>query len=223
MNGSEVRKAVPVLIYHAVDNKVFGLKELIVSPQEFYKQMEYLHAQKYTALTFNNIEDYYKYKYPVLITFDDGYEDIYLYAFPTLKKFKLQATIFLIAGLIDHTGYLTRKEIGEMSGVFSFESHTLSHPELDKMSGAEIEKECGKSREIIESLTSKPVNALSFPFGKYNEDVLGIARKYYKYCVTTDYGNYSNEDNQYRIKRIYINRSDTIEAYKNKIIKGRIR
>jgi peptidoglycan/xylan/chitin deacetylase (PgdA/CDA1 family) len=223
MKSSEVIKGVPVLIYHAVDNHQFGSRELIVNSQEFYKQMEYLHVQKYTTLTFNNIRAYCKYKNPILITFDDGYRDIYFYAFPVLKEFKLQATIFLIAGLIDHPGYLTQKEIGEMSEVFSFESHTLTHPKLDTMSVSEIEKECGKSKDIIESLTSRPVNALSFPFGRDDRNVLAVAKKYYKYCVTTRYGNYSNGDNPYEINRIYINHSDTMDTFRKKIQKGRTR
>ena len=223
MKGSEIKKSVPVLMYHAVDNHMFGSRELIVNPQEFYKQMKYLHDQKCTTLTFNNIREYYKYKSPVLITFDDGYKDVYLYAFPILKKFKLQATMFLIAGLIGRPGYLTQNEIVEMSEVFSFESHTLSHPKLDEMSVSELEKEFGKSKDIIESLTSKPVNTLSFPFGRYDKNVLTVAQKHFKYCVTSRFGNYSHGDSLYEINRIYIARSDTMDTFMKKIRKSRVR
>ncbi len=216
------KTGVPVLVYHAVDDHVYGREGLFVKPQEFYKQMEYLYDHKYTTLTFNNIQAYDKYKNPILITFDDGYRDVYLYAFPVLKKFKLQATMFLVAGLVGKPGYLTQKDIREMSGVFSFESHTLTHPELDKKSSEELEEECRKSRDVIEGIIGKTVNTLSFPYGRYSRKVLAVARKYYRYCVTTNYGVYHNGDDRNEINRIYITGSDTMDVYRKKIKKGRL-
>ncbi len=223
VNSSRSETVTPVLMYHAVDDHIDGSEELFVSPAEFYKQMKYLHEQKYTTLTFNDIDDYHKYKNPILITFDDGYKDLYQYAFPILKEFNFKATVFLITGYVDHPGYLSQKEISEMSGVFSFESHTVSHPQLDQMTDAQVEKECKESKAMIEKITHKPVNALSYPYGRYNKNVLAIAEKYYKYCVTTNYGNYKTGDKRYEIKRINVARSDTIDTYREIIRKGRIR
>lgn len=224
LTSSSRREVVaPVLLYHAVDDHIVGSEELFVSPAEFYKQMKYLHEQKYTTLTFNNIDDYNQYKKPILITFDDGYKDLYQYAFPILKEFDFKATVFLITGYVDHPSYLSQKEISEMSDVFSFESHTVSHPQLDQMTDAQVEKECRESKDQIEKIIHKPVNALSYPYGRYNKNVLAIAEKYYKYCVTTNYGNYKTGDNRYEIKRINVARSDTIDAYREKIRRIRIR
>ncbi len=207
----------PLLLYHAIDDHIFGQKELFVSPGEFEKQMKYLYDQGYTTLTFSNIHDAYQYKKPILITFDDGYRDVYQYAYPILKKFHLKATVFLVAGLVDNPEFITRKEIREMSDVFSFESHTLNHPKLDSLNRLKIEEECKKSKEIIEGITGKTVNALSFPYGRYNKDTLDIAKKYYKYGVTTNFGTFRSNDSKYEIKRIYITLLDTMEAFKKKI------
>ena len=38
----------------------------------------------------------------VAITFDDGFKDNFLNAYPVLKKYQLRATIFLISGWIVH-------------------------------------------------------------------------------------------------------------------------
>lgn len=210
MRSSGVKSGVPILIYHAIDNTAFGVEDIFVKTAQFYKQMQYLHEHGYATLTFDEIRNYYKYKKPVLITFDDGYEDVYKNAYPVLKKFNMKATMFLIAGQIGQPYYLTRKEIREMSKNFSFQSHTYHHSELDKMGSEQIEQECMKSKDIIEKITGKPVDTLSFPYGRYNRNVVRIAAKYYKYCVTTHYGIYNNTDTPYEINRIYVTHSENL-------------
>jgi len=48
----------------------------------------------------------------VAITFDDGYEDVYLYAFPVLKRYDLPSTVFVSTGFIDSDRLPWTDELG---------------------------------------------------------------------------------------------------------------
>jgi peptidoglycan/xylan/chitin deacetylase (PgdA/CDA1 family) len=95
-------RAVPVLMYHHVSPHP-GL--VTVSPETFEEHMVYLARKKYHALTADEFLEFLQGKRElsgrnVLITFDDGYLDNYVYAFPILQRYGLKATIFAITGLI---------------------------------------------------------------------------------------------------------------------------
>ena len=85
-------KEITVLMYHKVD------------PKNFEKQVAYI-KKYYNPISEQDLHDYY-YKNKelpensVLLTFDDGYLNNYLYAWPVLKKYEVPALIFLTTGLI---------------------------------------------------------------------------------------------------------------------------
>ena len=79
---------------------------------------------------------------PVILTFDDGYVDNYKNAYPILEKYNLKGTIFLISDFVGtYPNYMTWAQVDEMqqSGLIDFESHTLSHPELDKIPSDQVQ------------------------------------------------------------------------------------
>jgi peptidoglycan/xylan/chitin deacetylase (PgdA/CDA1 family) len=91
----------PVLMYHHISPKP-GL--VTCSPENFRTQMQWLAKNGWQTLsTVTFAEALASGQIPkksVLITFDDGYLDNWIYAHPVLQEFGLQATIFLITGWI---------------------------------------------------------------------------------------------------------------------------
>jgi peptidoglycan/xylan/chitin deacetylase (PgdA/CDA1 family) len=97
---NRLARAVPVLMYHHVSPNP-GL--VTVSPATFTDHMDYLARAGYTTLTADEFLGFLQGSYPapaksVLITFDDGYLDNYVYAYPTLRTFGLHAVIFGVTG-----------------------------------------------------------------------------------------------------------------------------
>ncbi|MDO8595489.1 MAG: polysaccharide deacetylase family protein [Sulfuricaulis sp.] len=95
-------RAVPVLMYHPVSPNP---GQVTVSPETFEEHMVYLARKKYRALAADEFLEFLQGKRTlsgrnVLITFDDGYLDNYVYAYPILQRYGLKATIFAITGLI---------------------------------------------------------------------------------------------------------------------------
>lgn len=102
---SQTQLGVPILLYHRVGtSNVPGSFEQ-TSTSEFEAEMRYL-AKNYEVLELPRIIQCLQTgealpKKSIVITFDDGYKDNYLNAYPLLKKYHLPATIFLTTGYID--------------------------------------------------------------------------------------------------------------------------
>lgn len=98
-----------ILMYHRVldhadEEERYSQPGMIVSQQVFDKQISFL-AKDYNLLSLENLMELLQKKKPipksaVVITFDDGWRDNFLYAYPILKKHKIPATIFLATDFI---------------------------------------------------------------------------------------------------------------------------
>ncbi|VBB09004.1 polysaccharide deacetylase [Lucifera butyrica] len=158
--------------------------------------MAYLAKAGYTAISPDQLADYLQYDKalppnPVLITFDDGYEDNYQVAYPILQKYHFTATIFLITDFVGETGrYLTWNQVREMSNNgFYFESHTLSHIALTKASENELRSQLVKSKEALEWRLHKKIEYLAYPGGYYDKRVIKLAQQAgYRGAFTINFG-----------------------------------
>lgn len=98
-----MNRSIPVFTYHHVNYHKGDL--VTISPEEFEAQLRYLNSEGYTTLTADEFVGYLKrerkdlYK-AVLLTFDDGYLDTWVYAFPILKRYKMKATLFLVTSWV---------------------------------------------------------------------------------------------------------------------------
>jgi peptidoglycan/xylan/chitin deacetylase (PgdA/CDA1 family) len=141
-DGAPRRVRVPVLMYHYISVPPNGSDkyrlDLSVTPRNFRKQMEWLRDNGYTPirpeqyvgalLWGERLPDR-----PILLTFDDGYEDAYTAAFPILREFGFTGTFFVVTDWIDsgRTGYLSWAQVKEMAAFgMAIHSHSREHQDM---------------------------------------------------------------------------------------------
>ncbi len=210
---------VPVLMYHCVSEEPrSGDENLYCRPDQLVEQFDYLKREGYTTLFAEEYEQAYDVKKPIILTFDDGYEDCYTELYPLLKKYDFKATIFMVGEYIDKKGYLSSEQIREMakSGYVSVQSHTAHHVNLADMSADELDAEFRASCASLAKITGKNVTVLSYPGGYFNDEVLRQAKRYFTYGYAIDTNKYS-KDNHYEISRGGVFRNTTLEAYERAI------
>ncbi len=149
----------PVLMFHSIgcENENWYRNWLSVSLNHFETFCKYLVKNNYETIF---LEEWYngdinpksKSSKQVVITFDDGYLDNWVYAFPILQKYNLKGTIFVNPEFIDGSnkirnnlndvwdkkiktnqltplGFVNWAELKKMdvSGVMDIQSHSMSH------------------------------------------------------------------------------------------------
>lgn len=179
---------VPILTYHFIGNnpnpKDKARDSLSVSPDKFEAQMDYFAKAGYTPITLDTLYGIFNNQTsapskPVILTFDDGYIDFYVNAFPILRRFNFHAVSFIPTGLIGTSYYMNWNQIKEIqsSGLITFEAHSVNHVNLAGLSYARMLKELQDSKNILSSQTGYPVNFIAYPYGTSNALVYSAVRK----------------------------------------------
>lgn len=203
----------PILMYHSIDENE-ELTKLSLCPLGFAKQMEFLYANKYNVVSLEDMARRIKEKKKipfktVTITFDDGYENNYLCAYPVLKKYNFPATIFIITNNVGKKGYLTWDEIREMrKNNITIGSHTQSHAWLPDLDADTLKEEVFGSKKILEEKTGHKIGVISYPIGAYDERVKAVVKDagYLAACATNP-GPGKRWDDVYALKRVRISRT----------------
>ncbi|MGE5576617.1 MAG: polysaccharide deacetylase family protein [Syntrophothermus sp.] len=207
-------KRIPVLTYHRITAKPRADYPVpTVLPAVFERQMAYLARHGYRTISPEQLLAYYQGKAglpdkPVLITFDDGWGDNYTTAFPILRKFGYQATIFLVAGKIGTGQLLNWKQIREMSNYgITFGAHTMTHPRLSQLEAGQAAWEIAESKRAIEVHLGRPVDFFAYPYGDgaYNEKIRHLVQKAgFKAAFASSLGLVSSVRNPLALRRILI-------------------
>jgi len=114
---------------------------------------------------------------PIILIFDDGYEDNYFHLMPLLKKHHVKAVIFVLA---DEPLYNNRWNMAEgepeaalmspeqiiechQSGCVEIASHGISHRRLTKLTDDELAFEISATKRRLEEMTGDEVVSFAYP------------------------------------------------------------
>lgn len=205
----------PVIFYHHIEdlNKAQdeGHKGLAVDPSIFASQMAYLKSSGYTAVSMNDLNNFFDGgalipAKSIIISFDDGYNDFEDNAMPVIRNLGLRVIMFLPTGLVGNPGYLTWDQVTseQGSGLVYFANHSWSHASL----GANIDtakKEIDLSETQLVEHGLNPELALAYPYGTYTGFTVDLLRERgFRLGFTTAPGSTLCKQNRLTLPRIRI-------------------
>lgn len=237
-------KGIPVLMYHSVYPGVED--SLTITPEKLRQQWEWLKQEGYATLSLPQYLDIASGKttdYPakaILLTFDDGYLNNLAYVYPLLKELGWQATFFIIADTVDATnkpeegrwGKMGLKEMQQLDpAVVQLALHGYHHEHFNKASLDEIKAALYKSIEVMDASGLPYHKVLAYPYGARPKDATKLqgmrtAMKEMGINAAFRIGNQVSRipaPDMLELKRIDICGGDSMEEFKIKLKKGKLR
>jgi peptidoglycan/xylan/chitin deacetylase (PgdA/CDA1 family) len=221
---------VPILCYHR-----FGPRpsQLAVTPAAFEAQMDYLSRNGYHVIPLASLLGFLERGEPiprksVVLTIDDGYRSTYEVAFPILRKFGFQATVFLYSDFVGAPDALTWPQMKEMetSGLVDIQPHSKSHANLatrllgetDAKYRDRMRTEIDTPVRLIQERLAVPSLTFAFPYGDVNETVVDLLKRDgVRLGVTVTPGGNGFYAYPFMLRRSMVFGGDGIDVFRSKL------
>jgi peptidoglycan/xylan/chitin deacetylase (PgdA/CDA1 family) len=161
--------------------------------------------------TFANTTGTVIYDKTLVLTFDDGYRDFYLNAYPILKKYNVPASLYVINQDIGRPGNVTWEMIKTIhnEGLIEVGAHTINHLPLSRLRPEKAYYQMAKSKELLESALGTKIETIIYPFGDYNNNVKKQAKDIgFIGAASIYFGDKPNRDDPYAWRRVMVNNRD---------------
>lgn len=215
----------PTLMYHYIrvppsrrlDPVGYNLS---VAPEVFTAQMDWLAGHGYHTVTFDDVRRYWAGvaplpAKPVIITLDDGYQDLYTTAFPILQAHRFTAVAYIVSGFVGQPGYVTSSEILEMDrdGI-EIGAHTVGHTNLARAKQPSLTYQVAQSKVWLENLVGHSVVDMAYPYGKYDAPaVASVQHAGYWSAVTEQYSVLHSQSDRFVWGRVRVGGGETLAMF----------
>ena len=231
----------PVLMYHEVSPRPQpACRRYPVTVRVFAWQMGWLATFGYQTIDMDTLVRARQGRgplptRPIVITFDDGFQECVDHAVPVLRKHGFTAVFYLVAGLMGDTIRWLLPELGiELPLIgwdtarmlvrdgFQCGAHTLSHPRLAGLDGAQRRAELVDARNRLENELGRAVIHLAYPYGSFDHDVRNAAAEagYVTACSTLP-GLSRADDDLLALHRVTVYGHDSLIDFASRLRSGK--
>lgn len=235
-NNSNDEVEVPIIMYHSILKDPKRLGKYVIAPSQFEEDLKFLKDNGYTTIVMQDLIDYVYSggtlpEKPVILTFDDGYYNNYLYAYPLLKTYNQKAVISIIGKYTDlytdnhdenaNYSHVTWGNVEEMknSGLVEIQNHSYDLHTVDKKrngskrnKGETLEEyertlnlDIGKLQKEFSDRLGYTPTTYTYPFGSISLESVDIIKNMgFKATLSCESGMNKitrNPDTLYRLKR----------------------
>ncbi|MDF2989434.1 MAG: polysaccharide deacetylase, partial [Eubacterium sp.] len=201
--------AVPIIMYHSILKRSNEMGKYVITPAEFESDLAYLKKHNYNAINMTDLINYVYYGgdiplKPVIITFDDGNLNNYLYGHTLLQKYGMKAVISVVGSYSEkfskppypttdpYYSFVSWDQIKVISesGYFEIQNHTYNLHSIDKRNGAKKKRgesnenyrkllieDIGKLQNKLTEVTGVTPNTFTYPFGAISKDSKEILKE----------------------------------------------
>lgn len=238
-----------ILNYHSIDSHIKdkSFSYASVSLKVFSAQMKFLVDNNFNVIDLDDFLEIKKNKRQIppktiILTFDDGYANNYINAFPIISKYSFKAVISVITEYIDKNIPfpwlnqslleeeddkklklpLSMKQLKTMNDHgLSIASHTRSHRSLSRLDKRDVMMEIRESKKNLEDSLGKKVKYFTYPYGSWGdydkEDKRIVESAGYEAALSTKVGANNIESDIYELRRIPIYNIDGLSKFKRKV------
>jgi peptidoglycan/xylan/chitin deacetylase (PgdA/CDA1 family) len=205
----------PILIYHYVeyvtDDRDTIRKSLNTPPHVLKSQIKTLKDAGYIFITPAEIQKIASGRLqisgkPIILSFDDGYEDFYTDVFPILKENQIKAVAYIVPGFLDHLNSMHTWQLEEVgkSQIVEIGAHTLHHAHLSQMAETAAKYEIEESKKELEEELQTEIVSFAYPYGAYSMQIIDLVKSAgFTNAGSTEEGTNENLSELYHLNRFH--------------------
>ncbi len=227
--ASERRPGPRILIYHQVGANLG--REMEIATETFAEQIHYLEGEgsivslEDAVARLGTPEDDRLF----VLTFDDGYSDMYANAFPLLVERNHPFMLYITTLPIEDPSLarpgalpLTWEHVEEMieSGLASIGAHTHTHPDLRFLTPDDVAVELDESNALIYDRIGLEPRHFAYPKGWWSADAEPEVKKRYETAVLGEGPPNRSETDRWRLHRVAVQKSDGMRFFRRKLATG---
>jgi len=196
----------PILIYHTIRPGPPPASQmarwLTVTPEAFEQQLKFLKDNGYHSISFSQLADFLEKGIalpdrPAIISFDDGWDNQFVYGYPLLLKYGFGATFFVVTNYLDRPNFMTIEQLKTMiANGMAIGAHTRSHPALAGIGNPHKQwDEIAGSKSFLEERLGVAIDTFAYPYGSYNAAVEAMVKAAgFRTARTVNFGTHYTAD-----------------------------